>query len=104
LKAIEDFNEAIDWGFYDADVYCRRASAYKDSGELGRAVDDFARCISLDPTRVDVHLSLGITYRKLDLPDYALEEFNEYLLMYSQAPDREQVEQWIRELESDVVQ
>src|SRR5262249_13800188 len=57
-----DFNEAIRLDPKNAFAYNIRGNAWRDKGELDRAIADFNEVIKLNPKSADAYLNRGITY------------------------------------------
>ena len=65
---------------------------------LLQAVDDFSQVIAVRPQFADAYYNRARAHRALNRRELALADFETYLELVPNAPDRLQVEQWIVEL------
>ena len=57
-------------------AYGLRGEAYKNKGELDRAITDFSSAITVDPKAFNIYVNRGIAYREKGDLDLALADFN----------------------------
>jgi len=55
-----------------AEGYVHRAEIHKQSGDLFKTVEDYARALDLDPQLASVHYDLGQTLRRLNMDEEAV--------------------------------
>ncbi len=67
-------------------------------GNLDQAIADLTKAIELDPKYADAYYNRGFAHRSKGLKQAAINDFETYLRLEPNAPDRPQVEQWLREL------
>jgi superkiller protein 3 len=67
-----------------------------NDGKMQAAVDAFQRAIELNPKYAAAHRELGYTYKDLNDKPKAVEHFNEYLKLNPKAPEKEELEAWLK--------
>lgn len=67
-----------------------------NEGKLQAAADAFERAIAINPKYVSAHRELGYTYRDLKDTAKAREHFQTYLDLEPKAPDRLELELWLK--------
>ncbi len=67
-----------------------------NEGNLREAADAFQRAVEMNPNYAAAHRELGYTYRDLGETDKAKTHFQTYLKLQPKAPDKPELELWIR--------
>ncbi len=63
VKAIENYNKAIELKPDDHELYFRRGLAYQNSGKIEEAIPDYEKSIKLNPKHSFSYASAGVCYR-----------------------------------------
>jgi tetratricopeptide (TPR) repeat protein len=61
-KAAESYLEAISDGDNVAEAYCNLGIIHKDTGDVGKALDNFTLSLKHEPRHVEAHYNLGNLY------------------------------------------
>jgi tetratricopeptide (TPR) repeat protein len=85
------------------DMLYNLALVYAREGRAREAEQAYLRALQLDPADPDIHYNLGILYDD-ELKDRtrALMHYRKYLKLSPHAPDQDQVENWILQIETDL--
>jgi tetratricopeptide (TPR) repeat protein len=67
-----------------------------NDGKMQAAADAFERAVDLNPDYTAAHLELGYTYRELNRNDKAVEHFSAYLKLNPKAPEKDELQLWIK--------
>jgi tetratricopeptide (TPR) repeat protein len=90
-KQIEGCNFVIDGGGEDdvnvAGAYTNRGNAYRDSGELDRAVQDYNKAITMAPKLSSAYLGRGGVFVAKGQLDFALLDFDKVTKLEPKAID-----------------
>ncbi len=78
-RAIADLTESIRLDSTDELAYYNRASARKESGDLGGALKDYGQAIRLDPTDADAYNDRGSVWSAQGEYDNAIQDYREAL-------------------------
>jgi tetratricopeptide (TPR) repeat protein len=90
------YSRAID-GSAERDVIYRRIGNIRYNwGQYGRALANFQVALDLNPGNDLAYLDIGLAQRKLGNNPAAIAAFKEYLRRVPVAPDRAEIEAWIR--------
>jgi tetratricopeptide (TPR) repeat protein len=85
------------------DMLYNLALVYAREGRAREAEQAYLRALQLDPSDPDVHYNLGILYDdELKNRSRALMHYRKYLKLSPHAPDKDQVENWVMQLETDL--
>jgi len=76
--AIQSYTEAIEL-YSNSIYYCNRGIAYSKILKFNEAIDDYKKCIELDPKYVKAYDRLGYTYLQQNKINEAVEIFNKGL-------------------------
>jgi len=71
----------------------------KDNGDYQKAADEFEAAAKVAPKWPAPYYNLGVIYSKMDKPDDALKNYNQYLTLSPHAKDAEKVKTAIYKLE-----
>jgi tetratricopeptide (TPR) repeat protein len=82
LGAIQSYSEAIKT-FNNAIYYCNRGIAYSKIDKHNEAIEDYNKCIELDPKYIKAYDRLGCTYLHLNRAHEAIDTFNKGLVIDS---------------------
>jgi FOG: TPR repeat len=90
MRAIEDYNRAIELNPAYAPIYNNRGNAYNALCDVTRAINDYDQAIALDPKYAQAYGNRGIAYKTRGDFDRAVEDFSQaiqlapkYALAYS---------------------
>ena len=100
--AIPDFDMAIELDPRDALAYLNRGNARYDKGDWDAAIQDFDKAIALDPQDALVYVNRGNARKAQGDLAGAIADFRRYLELAPDASGRQQVEEWIAELEKQL--
>lgn len=99
-KAEEYFQRAAKAGASQgkkgAAIFFNIGAISANDGKSQAAVDAFERAIAINPKYAAAHRELGYTYRELHNTGKAREHFQTYLKLQSKAPDRPELELWLK--------
>jgi tetratricopeptide (TPR) repeat protein len=98
-KAIAEFEEAIKLAPDDPKIYNNLGAAYYVQGKVDDAIGAWLKVLAIDPDHAKAHKNLGLAYSDLGRIEEAITEFETYLQLLPDAPDRAAVEEKIAELE-----
>lgn len=99
-QAIAEYEKAIALDPGDPKPHNNLGNVYKQQGEFDQAIAEYEKALEVDPNYATAHLSLGLLYAQQEMPDEAIVAFETYLQCWPDAANREQVEEWLAELES----
>lgn len=94
------YQQAVARRAASTDVYVKMARCYRLSGALDSAVSLLRQAKEKESGNADVYKELGATYHMRGLAAEAIEAFTKYLALAPNAPDRAEVEQLMRKIES----
>ncbi|MGB7568039.1 MAG: tetratricopeptide repeat protein [Chitinivibrionales bacterium] len=77
LRAIEDYNRAIEMNPAYAPIYNNRGNAYTALGDNARAIKDYDQAIALDPKYAQAYGNRGIVFKTAGDFDRAIEDFSQ---------------------------
>ncbi len=77
LRAIEDYNRAIELNPAYAPIYNNRGNAYGALGDNAQAIRDFDQAIALDPKYAQAYGNRGIVFKTAGDFDRAVEDFSQ---------------------------
>ena len=80
LKAVYDYNIALELNPKLATAYNNRANYHAACGELTTALEDYDQAIDLNPSYVKARINRGITLRDLEEYEQAIETFQVALI------------------------
>lgn len=96
--AIADYTRAIALDPHNAVPISNRGMAYLDQGHWDQALQDFNQAIALNPGYANPYYSRGYIYMQQGLALQARGDFESYLQLNPTAPNRTQVEQYLKQL------
>jgi len=76
MKAIAEYDKAIELDPQYAQAYYNRGYTYKELGEHQKAIDDFSRAIEIDPQFAKAYNNRGIVYKELDEHQKAIDDYS----------------------------
>ena len=103
-RAKADYNKAIEC---DPDIalgYCNRGNICSERGDYEQALADYQQALALDFKLVLVYWGRGLLQWKMGNSEAALADFYRYLELHPNADNREMFEEWITELEAELVE
>lgn len=77
-EALSLFEDLLRIDSRSADLHCRRGDCLRLLGCLDEAIESFRRAVSLGLDRPEVHLSLGMCFLDLQLPEQSLPHLQAY--------------------------
>jgi tetratricopeptide (TPR) repeat protein len=78
---------------YNLAVSFTQAELYDD------AIEAYEKSLKFNPDNADAYYNLGLLYANIrNNPEKAIEEYRAYLKLKPDAPDRDEVDAWIRQL------
>jgi tetratricopeptide (TPR) repeat protein len=98
--AIVEYKKAIELDPSDPKPHNNLGNVYKQQGKFDLAIAEYEKALETDPDYATAYLSLGLLYAQQDMVDEAIAEFETYLQRWPNASNREKVEEWLAELES----
>lgn len=101
-KAIECYEKAITYDDKDSITYNNLAAAYYNKGEYQKTIDASQNAIkydSKDTIKPHSYYWIGMSYMKLNDYKQSIANFNEYLKIAPDAPDIEEINGYIKEME-----
>jgi tetratricopeptide (TPR) repeat protein len=92
VKAIDAYGKALALGSDDPNVLTDQGVMFRRMGWYDRAIENFTKASTLDPTHAQSLYNLGVVYR-YDLQDFrkAKEVWSKYLALQPAGPGAEQV-------------
>lgn len=101
VKAIEAYSKALALGSNDPNVLTDQGIMFRRMGWYDRAIENFTKANSIDPTHVQSLYNMGVVYR-FDLQDFpkAKEVWSKYLALNPTGPGAEQVRSEMKVLET----
>lgn len=97
--AVEDSTKAIDINAGLAEAYVNRAYAYIGIRSLYLAVVDCNQAIEIDPNLAQAYYLRGLANKALDRLDYALEDFEKFIILTNNPEWSDKAAQEIEEIE-----
>lgn len=101
-RAVADYDEAIKLYPKLAAVFINRASVYVNLDEYQKALTDYDAAIDISPQNYEAYLGRGFVYTALEQHREAIADFRHYLDLYPKSPIRQDVENHILQLESQL--
>jgi len=98
--AIAEYEKAIELDPSDPKPHNNLGNVYKQQGEFDLAIAEYEEALKIDPDYGTAYLSLGLLYAQQDMVGDAMAAFETYLQRWPNASNREKVEEWLAELES----
>ncbi len=80
VKAIRDYNYALEIDSYLDSAYNNRANYHATRREYDQAIADYETTLELNPLNIKAWINLGITYRDMGMYHLARENFDTALL------------------------
>ena len=78
------------------------AVAFTQSKLFDEAIDSYEKSLSFDPNNADAHYNLGLLYSNArNMPERALQHYEEYLKLKPDAEDKNEVIGWIDKLKEN---
>lgn len=87
LKAIENYDKAIEINSQDAKAYNNRGLAYSELKEYKKAIEDFDKAIEINPQFEAAYNNRGVAYAGLKDYKKAFEDFDKAIEIYPQFAD-----------------
>ena len=104
-EAIDAYEQALGLDPKNVDVRVDMGTCYRRMRRVDRAAEEFRKAISLNPLHPYAHRNLGVVLA-FDLNDkkQAIKEFEEYIKLYPNTPDAQQIQNLINQLKSESAQ
>jgi tetratricopeptide (TPR) repeat protein len=83
----------------DSDLQFNLGNLYLNQKRFTDAQARFKEALTLNPGFAEAHFHLGLTFAELGKSRQAVEELGNYLMLMPKAPNRDQVETYIRDLQ-----
>ena len=74
---VEEARQQFEAAVGDAEMYLRMGTVAHESGEYGKAIEDYDEAIRLDPQEANTYYNRGIAYGNLGQHERAIEDFDE---------------------------
>jgi tetratricopeptide (TPR) repeat protein len=100
--AIQDYTKAIALNPQHTWAYNNRGVARSDQGDLDAAIEDYTTAIKLNPQDAGAYVNRGLARHSQGDLASAIADFHRYLELTPDASGRQQVEEWIAELEKQL--
>ena len=98
-KAIDAYQKALEINPDITNVRVDMGTCYRRIGRPDKAIEEYKKAIAKDPTHPNAHRNMGIVLGfDLGQKDQAIKELQEYLRLFPQAPDRDNIRQAIERL------
>jgi tetratricopeptide (TPR) repeat protein len=101
-KALADFNKALEISNNYADAYNNRGEVYRKQNKLVEAMSDYRRAAEMEKTFAEPHYNMAVILEAQKKNDQAIREFEAYLKLKPDAPDKQQIAQKIEELKKTI--
>ncbi len=90
-KALADFNKALEISINYADAFNNRGEVYRKQNKIPEAMSDYRRAADIEKDFAEPHYNMGLILEVQKKNDQAIREFETYLRLKPDAPDKQQL-------------